>query len=411
VAIDGTDLEAELDAVFAATPETFTVARDALVKKLKAEKRKGDAATVAAFRRPTAILWGMNQVARADGAPIAELRRLGQVALHAQEQLLSGGSPADVLAAVEQRRAMVSALVNSVVMFLTEHGVAADALAPQLRSAFEMVSVNTAAGAALQRGRLAAIPTEADGTSGADDSTTAKAPRHLSVVRETPASAEASTVSADTSVSEPVDELAGVAEPEPAEQPTADAAMSEDAKTKLEAEQQTAAEEPARREAEARDAETSEGEAEAEAERAEAEQRVSEQRELEQRELEQRELEQRELERVAMWEAAERAVNVSTEAIAEASKQVSELSVAAIEAATNEQAIQAELSALTAEIATLHSRLAEKASEANRAAERTKDAASQRAGAEQALSVAIREASRAKEALATLQSETPGAVI
>jgi hypothetical protein len=406
VAIDGTDLEAELDAVFAATPETFTVARDALVKKLKAEKRKGDAATVAAFRRPTAILWGMNQVARADGAPIAELRRLGQVALHAQEQLLSGGSPADVLAAVEQRRAMVSALVNSVVMFLTEHGVAADALAPQLRSAFEMVSVNTAAGAALQRGRLAAIPTEADGTSGADDSTTAKAPRHLSVVRETPASAEASTVSADTSVSEPVDELAGVAEPEPAEQPTADAAMSEDAKTKLEAEQQTAAEEPARREAEARDAETSEGEAEAEAERAEAEQRVSEQRELEQRELE-----QRELERVAMWEAAERAVNVSTEAIAEASKQVSELSVAAIEAATNEQAIQAELSALTAEIATLHSRLAEKASEANRAAERTKDAASQRAGAEQALSVAIREASRAKEALATLQSETPGAVI
>jgi hypothetical protein len=406
VAIDGTDLEAELDAVFAATPETFTVARDALVKKLKAEKRKGDAATVAAFRRPTAILWGMNQVARADGAPIAELRRLGQVALHAQEQLLSGGSPADVLAAVEQRRAMVSALVNSVVTFLTEQGVTADALAPQLRSVFEMVSVNTAAGAALQRGRLAAIPTEADGTSGADDSTTAKAPRHLSVVRETPASAEASTVSADTSVSEPVDELAGVAEPEPAEQPTADAAMSEDAKTKLEAEQQTAAEEPARREAEARDAETSEGEAEAEAERAEAEQRVSEQRELEQRELE-----QRELERVAMWEAAERAVNVSTEAIAEASKQVSELSVAAIEAATNEQAIQAELSALTAEIATLHSRLAEKASEANRAAERTKDAASQRAGAEQALSVAIREASRAKEALATLQSETPGAVI
>jgi hypothetical protein len=342
MAIDGTDLEAELDVVFTASPETFTAARDALVKKLKAEKRKEDAASVAANRRPTAMLWGMNQVARADGSPIEELRRLGQVALYAQEQLLSGGSPADVLAAVEQRRAMVSALVSSVVTFLRAQGVAADALAPQLRSAFEMVSVNTTAGASLQRGRLAAIPTEADDPSGAEAATPAKAPRHLSVVRETPATVEAPAQSTPSTAA-----------------PTADVVEA----TELE--------------------------------------------QAEQREAEQREVEEREAERVAVRDAAHRKIHLTNDAVTEASKQVSQLSVAAIEAATSEQAIRSELSALTIEIETLQSRLVDRTSEANRAADRTKEAASQRAAAEQMLADAIRDASKAKEALAALRSEAP----
>jgi hypothetical protein len=346
MAIDGTDLEAELDVVFAATPETFTAARDALVKKLKAEKRKEDAAVVAAFRRPTAALWGMNQVARADGTTVEGLRRQGQVALRAQEQLLSGGSPADVLAAVEQRRTMVSALVNSVVSFLTANGVAADSLAPQLRSAFEMISVNAAAGAALQRGRLATIPTEADDSSGAESVVPAKTPRHLSVVREIPAkeeTVEAPIVSVETSVAEPVDELAGAAESRAAEL--------------------------------------------LEAERAEVEQRKAE--------------------RVALREVAERQVNLTTEVVTEASKRVSELSVAAVEAATNEEEIRTEIGALIAEIEALQLSLAEKTSEANQAAERTRDAASQRTDAEQALSAAIRDAAKAKDALETLRSDAP----
>jgi chemosensory pili system protein ChpA (sensor histidine kinase/response regulator) len=278
-----------------------------------------------------------------------------------------------------------------------------------------MVSVNTAAGAALQRGRLAAIPTEADGTSGADDaddSTTAKAPRHLSVVREAPAVAEAVEAVQTPASSAVADALSGADAPKPKEQSGVEAAQSEDANANLEEEQRKAVEQQnALPDAEQREVEAREVvrvEAAREVEAHDAEQREAELHEVEALDAERVEAERRESERVAMPEAAERAVNVSAEAIAEASKQVSELSVAAIEAATNEQAIQAELSELAAEVTALQSRLAEKTTEANRAAERTRDAASQRAAAEETLSAAIREASKAKEALAILRSDAPG---
>jgi hypothetical protein len=373
MANDAIDLESELDLVFGASPDTFTSVRDTLVKKLKSEKRKEDAAIVAALRRPTALLWGMNQVARADGDPIRELRRLGQLALRAQEQMMSGGSPADVLAAVEQRRVMVSALVNSVVAFLVDHGTAAEVLAPQLRSAFEMVSVNAAASAALQRGRLPALPAEADETADGSAAPIPKGPRHLSVVRE------GATAAPETAI-EPPTEPATVIEA-PAE-PTA----SEVAEVPVEVVAAVAVAEAAV----------------AEHERAEKKRVAEEQAEALRAEQEQAEAQRAEQERVEGKRILEREVAEAAEAVQLASELVSKLSVAAVVASNAEQQLRIRAEEEQAKLESLQAQIAATASELEHASEDSARIAAERAAAERALSEAMHRSSSAASKLRSL---------
>jgi hypothetical protein len=388
MANDATDLESELDLVFGASPDTFTSVRDTLVKKLKSEKRKDDAAIVAALRRPTALLWGMNQVARADGDPIRELRRLGQLALRAQEQMLSGGSPADVLAAVEQRRVMVSALVNSVVAFLVDQGTAAEMLAPQLRSAFEMVSVNAAASAALQRGRLPAIPTEADETADESAAPTPKVPRHLSVVREEAVAAPEVVIDA------PAEAVA----PEPAEVPVeviTEVAFAEDERLANEA--------SAAKAADTERAEKEQAEKEqAEKERAEKERAEKERAEKERAEQEQAEAQRVEQERVEGKRTLEREVADAAEAVQQASDLVSKLSVASVVASNAEQQLRIRAEEEQGQLEALQAQIVATARELARASEDSARIAAERAAAEGALSEAMNRSSSAASKLRSL---------
>jgi len=59
---EAVDLDRELDRLFATVPEAFVGARDALVKRLRAEKRREDAAQVAALRRPHRLVWALDQL-------------------------------------------------------------------------------------------------------------------------------------------------------------------------------------------------------------------------------------------------------------------------------------------------------------------------------------------------------------
>lgn len=56
--------QSELDDLYAIDPSEFIVARDAIAKRLRSEKRRDEAAEVAKLRRPSPSAWALNQVAR-----------------------------------------------------------------------------------------------------------------------------------------------------------------------------------------------------------------------------------------------------------------------------------------------------------------------------------------------------------
>ncbi len=148
-------MDAEIDGLFVVEPDAFIASRDALVKRLKAEKRKEEAATVAAMRRLAPAVWAMNTVARSHSALVETLLQRGAAARAAQEALLTGGTVGLLHEAVEQRRVVISDLVGRAVDVLAGKG---DALIPQLRAGFEAASIDPPQGSLLQRGRLFAIP-------------------------------------------------------------------------------------------------------------------------------------------------------------------------------------------------------------------------------------------------------------
>lgn len=91
----GKDLEAQLDALYAAPPAEFVSARNALAKSLDASGRRDDAARVKALKKPSTTAWAVNQLA------LGERRLLD--ALVASGQRLRK-NPGDVKDALRQRR-------------------------------------------------------------------------------------------------------------------------------------------------------------------------------------------------------------------------------------------------------------------------------------------------------------------
>lgn len=152
----------ELDELFTVDPENFTATRDALVKRLRADKRRDEAALVAKLKRPVAVVWAMNQVARAHPELIDELRDLGAAAYQAQEQLLSGGPALALHDAVERRRSVVGVLMNATIAMLASKGVSTASLTLPIRVAFETASIDAGLGETLRGGVLTGLPVAPD---------------------------------------------------------------------------------------------------------------------------------------------------------------------------------------------------------------------------------------------------------
>lgn len=132
------DLDAAVALVYAQPPAGFVGARSALVRELKAAKRKEDAARVAALRRPTKLAWALGQAVRS--APEAAAAFFAAVAALAD--------PDDLRRRTAELRGAVSDLVAAV------EGVdPGDATA-----AFLGVAADPEATTALRLGRLAEIP-------------------------------------------------------------------------------------------------------------------------------------------------------------------------------------------------------------------------------------------------------------
>ena len=76
--------DAELDELFAADPASFVAARNALTKKAQAAGQHEQASQIHALRKPTMVVWLINQLARRHCDEVAALAKAGKQLREAQ---------------------------------------------------------------------------------------------------------------------------------------------------------------------------------------------------------------------------------------------------------------------------------------------------------------------------------------
>jgi hypothetical protein len=149
---------AEAADLFRVAPERFIVERDALVKQLRADGRDEDAAAVKALRKPTAVVWGLNQLASRDPDGLTRLFDAGRTLRAAQQAALTGKGGEELVGAAAARRAAVTQLTTSAVTILEEVGQRGANQTDAIASALEAASTDPAAGADLAAGTLQKLP-------------------------------------------------------------------------------------------------------------------------------------------------------------------------------------------------------------------------------------------------------------
>jgi hypothetical protein len=118
----GSDIGAEIDALFQLSLAEFTGARNALAKHLKSEAQTLDAERVKALAKPPAPAWAVNQLYWQDPKAIERLLTLGERVRKAQTGQLKN---ADLRALIDEKKQMTAALLTKASAILEEAGHAA----------------------------------------------------------------------------------------------------------------------------------------------------------------------------------------------------------------------------------------------------------------------------------------------
>ncbi len=147
-------VEDDVDALYAADPDEFVEARQALVKRLRSDGEREQAAEVAKLRRPTAAAWAVNQLARHHPDDLAALVERGRELHRAHERLLAGGRDDDTVATGRRRREAIADLVERAAGLLAESGRAADAHRDAIASTLDAASLDPDRGREVVAGRL-----------------------------------------------------------------------------------------------------------------------------------------------------------------------------------------------------------------------------------------------------------------
>ena len=128
----GSDVGAEIDALFQCSLDEFTGTRNALAKRLKNEGRTLDAERVKALAKPSSPAWAVNQLYWRDPKAIERLLTLGERVRKAQTGTLKN---ADLRALIDEKKQMTAALLTKASAILEEAGLAASADATRRVSA------------------------------------------------------------------------------------------------------------------------------------------------------------------------------------------------------------------------------------------------------------------------------------
>jgi hypothetical protein len=141
-----------LDELLAAPLTEFATARSALAARLGAQGRTAEAAAVHRLRKPTAVVWAINKLARADPAAVTTfldgVKRLRSAQLTRRQ---------DVAAAAQSHRATLQALMKRAPTFLSAAGITASPTVVRRLSATLLgAAANPELAEQLRHGRLTA---------------------------------------------------------------------------------------------------------------------------------------------------------------------------------------------------------------------------------------------------------------
>ena len=143
------ELETALLAVYRGPLEEFVSRRDALVKQLRAAKRREDADRVKALRKPSRTAWVLDNIVHEDPAPIEQLA----AAIGAAQAVQSG---ADLRAVLDNVRTAIRDVATAGARVAIRAGQAIDA--STLVTAVHAVIGETSAFGDLRAGRLVDVP-------------------------------------------------------------------------------------------------------------------------------------------------------------------------------------------------------------------------------------------------------------
>ena len=113
--------DARLDELFEARPDEFVATRNELVRALRDAGDRACADRVKALRRPTAVVWAMNQLARRHPDRLADLLAAGD-RLRAAHRALGANNRAGLQAADRDHRKLVRTLMTAAAKILEAVG-------------------------------------------------------------------------------------------------------------------------------------------------------------------------------------------------------------------------------------------------------------------------------------------------
>jgi hypothetical protein len=147
------DLEQELDRLYGVPPDVFVAERDALAARLRQAHQSDAATTVAKLKKPVAVAWAANRLAREQSSAVGRLLEASARLRTAQKRALAGrAGHTEVGEAQAAEREAVRELVTAAQTQLDPpvSGSALDRLGQTLRAAAASPSTS----ALLERGRL-----------------------------------------------------------------------------------------------------------------------------------------------------------------------------------------------------------------------------------------------------------------
>jgi hypothetical protein len=148
------ELDSEIDRLYGLPLDEFVRQRDELAKRLRRDGERETAEQVKRLRKPSAGAWALNQAVRRRRKETEELLAAGERLRAAHEALLSGGDPAALREAMQEERALASALADCAEAIASETGKSGPALRERVRSTLHAATVDEEAREELVTGRF-----------------------------------------------------------------------------------------------------------------------------------------------------------------------------------------------------------------------------------------------------------------
>jgi hypothetical protein len=148
------ELDSEIDRLYGVPLDEFVADRDELAKRLRRDGDREAAERIKRLRKPSAGAWALNQAVRRRRKETDALLAAGQRLREAHEALLGGGDPAALREAMQEERALASALADCAEVIASETGKSGPALRERARSTLHAAAVDEEARAELEAGRF-----------------------------------------------------------------------------------------------------------------------------------------------------------------------------------------------------------------------------------------------------------------